>query len=468
MNPLRFQVAPAPSPPTGAARCRIRLVPDAVAHAVDRRFLSISMDTARIVRRGQPYGLDRPRLVQLARHLSPAFVRFDGAVADRTFYDLRGMTMPTPEGFQARLTAAGWDAATSFARDAGFALMFTLNAGPGNRGFGDAWHDAQAKTLIDHAAARRDPVLAWVFGAPDPRASPSFGGRTVPPAQYAADLMRAAHLVEERSRGSLLAADINALAETPDQVGPASEALDAMMWRPEVPTIVSTSVVSADIETAAAAAERLRTRGRDPTLALWATHSGALTSPDEAQGLGSAMGWVDQLGRLARRGHTVVVRSSLLGPDTGLLDDDTLAPRADFWASLFWKKLMGREVLTPTVDDDDDTVHAYAHWTPQVPGIPDDAVTLLAVNAGAEAKRLHLSGIPSQQALAFRFTVSAPGAPLRINGATPTLGSDSEPPVFIGHIESLDASASQLDLPAHSFAFFVLAPTDSVFTNAID
>ena len=73
----------------------------------------------------------------------------------------------------------------------------------------------------------------------------------------------------------------------------------------------------------------------------------------------SSFWWVDQLGLLAERGHSVMIRQTLVGSDYGLLDDETLAPLPDYWVSLLWKQRMGAEVLEVWTDEPD--VRLYAH-----------------------------------------------------------------------------------------------------------
>jgi hypothetical protein len=88
--------------------------------------------------------------------------------------------------------------------------------------------------------------------------------------------------------------------------------------------------------------------------------------------------WLDQLGLLARLGTQAMVRQTLSGSQYGLLEDESLDPRPDFWNSLLWKRLMGRQVYQTQIDGDSSgKLRIYAHDTPPaVSGI----VTVLAIN----------------------------------------------------------------------------------------
>lgn len=59
----------------------------------------------------------------------------------------------------------------------------------------------------------------------------------------------------------------------------------------------------------------------------------------------SSIWWLDQLGLLAREVVSRVFRQSLVGSDYGLLDQNSFAPRPDYYASFLWKRLMGNRVF---------------------------------------------------------------------------------------------------------------------------
>lgn len=59
--------------------------------------------------------------------------------------------------------------------------------------------------------------------------------------------------------------------------------------------------------------------------------------------------WLNQLGQLARAGVQVVVRQALEGGTYGLLEQGTLRPNPDYWASLLWRRLMGERQLSVPV-----------------------------------------------------------------------------------------------------------------------
>lgn len=70
--------------------------------------------------------------------------------------------------------------------------------------------------------------------------------------------------------------------------------------------------------------------------------------------------YLDQLGRMSKRGIQVNIHNTLASSDYGLLDENTLAPRPDYWAALLWRRFMGTTVLDPGASPTP-SLHLYAH-----------------------------------------------------------------------------------------------------------
>lgn len=54
--------------------------------------------------------------------------------------------------------------------------------------------------------------------------------------------------------------------------------------------------------------------------------------------------YIEQLGRLAKKGVQVVMHNTLAASEYALLDQETHEPRPNYWAALLWGKFMGQEV----------------------------------------------------------------------------------------------------------------------------
>jgi hypothetical protein len=135
--------------------------------------------------------------------------------------------------------------------------------------------------------------------------------------------------------------------------------------------------------------------------------------------------YLDQLGRLARRGVRVVIHNTLVSSDYGLLDEKTLAPRPNYWAALLWRRLMGTTVLDPGLLPAPG-LHVYAHCLRDQPG----GVALLVINTDRAASRELAVPVRSD-----RYTVTAKNLQdhdVLLNGIALTVGADGAVPRLAG------------------------------------
>ena len=134
--------------------------------------------------------------------------------------------------------------------------------------------------------------------------------------------------------------------------------------------------------------------------------------------------YLDQMGRLGRRGVNVIFHNTLASSEYGLLDQSTFAPRPNYWGGLLWHQLMGTTVLD--AGPSREGLHLYAHCMRGQPG----GVTLLAINNSAT----RASSIEVPLA-AERFTLSAQplrSAQVELNGHTLALGANDALPELRG------------------------------------
>ena len=69
--------------------------------------------------------------------------------------------------------------------------------------------------------------------------------------------------------------------------------------------------------------------------------------------------YLEQLGRLAKKGVQVVMHNTLATSEYALLDQDTYEPRPNYWAALLWNRLMGTKVFEAGILTDG--VDVFAH-----------------------------------------------------------------------------------------------------------
>lgn len=155
--------------------------------------------------------------------------------------------------------------------------------------------------------------------------------------------------------------------------------------------------------------------------------------------------YLDQLGRLARQEVDVVIHNTLVASDYGLLDENTFAPKPNYWGALLWRRLMGTTVLDSGVPISEGR-HVYAHCLREVPG----GVAILAINnSRTQATTLELP------VAAQRYSLTA--APLdskqvKLNGQLLALGADDALPALHGQ----PVKAGKLALAPASITFLAL------------
>jgi heparanase 1 len=93
-----------------------------------------------------------------------------------------------------------------------------------------------------------------------------------------------------------------------------------------------------------------------------------------------------------------VIVNTLASSDYGLLDENTLDPRPDYWAALLWKRTMGTRVLEPGVPATD-SLRVYAQCAKESKG----GVTLVLLNLDSSAEQTLQIPISGD-----RYTLSAP------------------------------------------------------------
>jgi heparanase 1 len=466
-----------------------------VAATIDPRYLSVAVDMAQVVggrfwsSSGEPevigqeevpeYDFSRFRLRALASHLAPAFLRIGGSDSDRVIYDMTDEPIEqAPEGFEFVLTAAQLDGAFEFAEALDYDVMFTLNAGVGVRDDSDAWTPDMARDLVEYVVGNGYDVTLWELG----NEWNVFGfilslGLQVP--QIVADFQAASALVDELDPGSLFGGPSSAYWPTPGEIlqevyepfmqTGGADTIDVITWHyypqqsqrcpfrtdPYEPEGI---LNAAGLDRSIGWAEEVQAV-RDveaPGTPIWLGETGHAQcggQPDSSDRFEGTFWWLDQLGALARRGHQIVVRQTLSGSNYGLIDDDTLEPRPDYWASVLWRRLMGDRVLDVGRGEVADAVRVYAHCSYQRPG----SVSVLAINLDPEnAVRLQIEGLRGGKELYLLTADALDSAELLLNGIVLDDDDGALPDLSPEPIGSRPA-----DVPARSIAFVVFPDADA-------
>lgn len=431
------------------------------------------------------FDFNRPRLDTLARGLAPAYLRIGGSESDKAYYDLSGAAISSlPPGFQSVLTAQEWDGVNDFARRNGLQVVFTLNAGPATRKGDESWDGANAGELMRYTARHGYPVALWELGNELNIFWFVHGLKAqVSPQQYHRDLQTARTLAGQYTSTARFAGQGSAfwpvLGEPlsfffgfmPTYLEQSGNLVDQVSWHyyPQQSrrgpiasrrAFPSRLLDPNNLDEAGYWADRVRT-WRDryaPGKPIWLGETGNAQFGGEP-GLSDVylggLWWNDQLGLLARGGHSVVVRQTLSGLNYGMIDDADLTPRPDYWNSLLWKRLMGTQVFqAQATGDTAGRLRVYAQATA---GAESDAVTVLAVNL--DPQRDAVVSFPGFAGRAYRvYQVNAPdilGTELLLNGKALALVDDRTLPEIVGAARpGVDAPAETIHPLSYTFIVF--------------
>jgi hypothetical protein len=411
-----------------------------------------------------PIDLTNARLRKLTAALGPAYLRVSGTWANTAYFHDSDTPAPTnpPTGFKGVLTRPQWRNVIDFAHTVNARLITSFAVSGGVRDAAGAWTLDQARKLLAYTKAVGGEIAAVEFF--NEPTMPEYGGA---PAGYdGADYAHDFAVFRQFAREA--APDIRI-------VGPASvgEAVLLPAMSGKAPSVLKTvdllsasprpvfdvfsyhfygaasarcASMGAGAQTTAEAAlsdEWLSRADRsysfysglrdrfEPGKPIWITEiaDAACGGNPWANTFLDSFRYLDQHGRLARDGVSVAFHNTLASSEYGLLDQNTFAPRPNYWAALLWHRLMGPNVLDPGPSRPG--LNLYAQCLPSHPG----GVTLLAINASRTDKRSIELPVAAD-----RYTLAAEKletARVRLNGRDLELGANDELPTLHGqHIVS--------------------------------
>src|SRR5258707_11170314 len=426
-----------------------------------------------------PIDLANPRLRNLATAIGAASLRVSGPWANTTYFPETNEThRAPPAGFSAILTHERWKHVIDFVRKANAEIVTSFANGIGTRDAAGVWTSGQAKRFVEyprelgsHIAAAEfmnEPNFAATGGAP-----PDYNA-----AEYARDFKIFHDFARQASPGMLILGP-GSVGETTGSWGVAYGSgtvlktldlltasrpvgVDAFSYHHYGALSQRCAALGLQITREAALSEEWLQR-TDETLAFyqslgdefepgkpfWLTETAdaACGGNPWAKTFLDSFRYLDQLGRLARQGVSVVFHNTLVGSDYGLLDENTLQPRPNYWIALLWRRMMGVTVLDSAVPIQEG-FHVYAHC---LRGAPGGVALLLINNSRTRATSIDLT-LPAE-----RYTLTAEqteAMQVRLNGKELQLSSGDElpelggEPVSAGPIELAPASLTYLAIVA--------------------
>ena len=417
-----------------------------------------------------PTNLADPRLRAMARHLGPAYVRISGTWANSTYLPAEGESVSAPPvGFNQVLTRNQWRGVVAFANHVDARIVTSFPGSAGARHADGSWNPQQAQRLLDltreaggeiHSAELfNEPTIpphgAFPKGysvadfARDFRIFKAWAAKAAPGMKLAgpggtAEGTMMKHTAQSETMGFLRSGDL--MAANPGSLDIVSyHYYGSVSQRCGSPPSLKDQALSADwfdrtlIDEAFYGALRDR---HEPGKPLWLneTAQAACGGSPWASTFLDSFRYINQLGGLAQKGVAVVMHNTLAASDYGLIDQDTLAPRPNYWAAVLWKRTMGKTVLASPASPSPD-LRIYAHCLPEGGG----GVGLVAINTGTAPQSVSIGA----GGLAWVLTGELVDTrEVRVNGRAP--GLDAK-----GDLTGMDgvAASGSLSVPGQAIAF---------------
>src|ERR1700687_341958 len=428
-----------------------------------------------------PIDLSNPRLRKLAAALGPAYVRVSGTWANSVYFQNSENAAPAnaPSEFSGVLTREEWKGVIDFSHAVNAEIVTSVATGPGPRDAQGVWTSEQARELFEYTKSvggriaasefMNEPTFAAMGGAPKRYDAASYGRdvevfrsflrKTAPDTLFLGP--------GSVGEGPFAIPMAGGVLKSEDLLHAAGPVFDVFSYHLYAAISQRCASMGASSQTTAAAAlsqdwlsrpEKIGTFYSDlrdkfePGKSLWITETAdaACGGNPWASTFLDTFRYLVQHASLAQRGVKVIMHNTLASSDYGLLDENTYAPRPNYWAALLWRRLMGTTVLDPQISPTPN-LYVYSHCLRNHRG----GVTLLVINA--DRQRVHEITLPSD---ADRYTLTAKqlrDTLIELNGKTLQLNRDGDLPQFLGQ----STRASQISFAPISITFLKIANADN-------
>ena len=421
-----------------------------------------------------PIDLSNTRLRKLAAALGPAYVRVSGTWANTVYFaDSDLPPAKAPAGFNGVLTRKEWKGVIDFVHAVKGELVTSFATSTGTRNAQGVWDPEEAAAWLAYTKSVGGRIAAAEFMNEPTYAAMGGAPKRYDAHDYARDIVAFEPWLKENSPGTIFLGP-GSVGEGPFRIamsgvlhsedllkatGPVFDIFDYHLYAAASQRCAS---LGANAQTSAAAAlsqewlsrpekiteyyAALRDRF-EPGKDLWITETAdaACGGNPWASTFLDTFRYLIEHASLAQRGVKVIMHNTLASSDYGLLDQNTLEPRPNYWATVLWHKLMGTTVLDPRVP-----VAANTYVYAQCRQGAGRGVTLLVINADRQRSfDLTLPMASERYTLTANqlkdTTVELNGKPLRLtsSGDLPPMKGE---PVKAGRVSFAPVSITYLSI----------------------
>ena len=419
-----------------------------------------------------PIDLANPRLRKLAGALGPAYVRVSGTWANSVYFaNSDNPEERAPAGYSGVLTRKEWKGVIDFVDAVGGKLVTSFATSTGTRNAQGVWTPQQASAWIEYTKSIGGQIAAAEFMNEPTYAAMGGAPKDYNAADYARDIAVFQPWLKGNSPGAVFlgpgsvgegpfAIAMAGMLHTEDLLKATRPVFDVFSYHLYAAASERCASMGATGQTTAGTAlsedwlsrpvkideyyAGLRDRF-EPGKPLWITETAdaACGGNPWASTFLDSFRYLVEHASLARRGVKVIMHNTLAASDYGLLDQNTLEPRPNYWATLLWQMLMGTTVLDSQISVPANT-YLYAQCLKGERG----GITLLIINTDRQhSLELNLP-IPGERytltaAKLEDKTVELNGKPLRLTrtGDLPQFGGE---PVKAGRISFAPTSITYL------------------------
>lgn len=412
-----------------------------------------------------PVDLYGKKIRMLAAALGPSYVRVSGTWANAVYFqdnDEPKLASP-PEGYQNILTREQWKGVLDFCKAVDGKLVTSFSISEGMRDEKGRWTPVQVESMLNYTKSVGGEIAAAALFN-----EPSHAAHGDAPAGYnegnfAQDLAAFKGFVSKAApgmkiigpgstgEGGILPGGLSLSSEKMLSATPKPE-FDVFSYHyygnvsrrcmgGQTPENALSHSWLSKTEKGFEYYEGLRDR-YTPGIPIWLTETAETAcggNPWAATFLDSFR-YLEQLGRLAKKGVQVVMHNTLARSEYALLDHDTKDPRPNYWMALLWNRLMGTRVYDAGTLGEG--VDVFAH---SLKG-SENGIAVLILNTRDTECSVNLPGKAEQYLITANELQTKS---IQLNGELLVLTTEDELPVFQGKA----IQAGELQLPPHSILF---------------
>ncbi|XP_031561246.1 heparanase-like [Actinia tenebrosa] len=470
----------------------VEIVTTEAFRVVDKRFLSVAIDTHILEIHWKCFNFSSVRLFTLAKGLQPAYLRIGGSGQDFLFYDGevhkmngvdhavqsreckdeqgRNINGQKKKGINFTINSDDLDNIHEISEKAGWDIVFGLNLLL--RSDDGSWNSSNPLEIMRYAA-KNGYNFAWELGN-EPNNLGQYGTPITAEQDAMAFLTLRQILNDEPELGRMLIGpDVDRIWEQPKAreylnqfLLLAPDTVDAISWHQYyVNGRTSTAKDFYDVQILDTMLDQLNDFNdivtvRAPQTKAWIGETSSAWGGG-AEGLSdryiAGFMWLDKLGLSARLNQDVVIRQTFFGGNYALIGTDLL-PNPDYWLSLLYKRLVGQEVLKVEQGTERGRLlRVYAHCTNSAGEYPAGAVTVIALNINPKEQATFrltgdLRGMDVDQYLLTPYGDDLTERRVNLNGKPLKLIDDATLP----SLHPVRVSSDLLVLPSLTFSFFVV------------